>query len=117
MGDKGSYDKPLFFITLSFICIWLVIDSAVGENYLKRFLATIFPFIKIYNQSDNSMSDLVESWKNGSSGNIQKVDPETGESRPMTDEEAKDLYEINPDGFYTIPGTFGVPNPNWDGLV
>ena len=38
-------DKSLLFITLSALCVWLVVDSAVGKNYLSNFLSTIFPFM------------------------------------------------------------------------
>lgn len=40
-----SGDKSLFFITLSFVCIWLVVDMAIGKNYLGNFLSIIFPFM------------------------------------------------------------------------
>lgn len=39
-------DKSLFFITIAFACIWLVVDVAVGKDYLGNFLATLFPFMK-----------------------------------------------------------------------
>ena len=43
MGE--NMDKSLFFITLSCVCIWLIVDLAVGKNYLGKFLGTIFPFM------------------------------------------------------------------------
>lgn len=39
-------DKGLFFVFLAFVCIWLVIDVAVGKDYLGTFLKTLFPFMK-----------------------------------------------------------------------
>ena len=42
---KDSGDRSLFFITLSFICIWLVVDMAIGKNYLGNFLSIMFPFM------------------------------------------------------------------------
>lgn len=53
-------DKSLFFMTLSFVCIWIVVDVAMGKNYLGNFLGTIFPFM---NGSSSSSSD-----SSGSSG-------------------------------------------------
>lgn len=44
MGKEGM-DKSLFFITLSAVCVWLVVDVAVGKNYLGHFLSTLFPFM------------------------------------------------------------------------
>ena len=44
MGNNGM-DKSLFFITLSAVCVWLVVDVAVGKNYLGSFLSTLFPFM------------------------------------------------------------------------
>lgn len=38
-------DKSLFFLTLSLVCIWLIVDSAVGDDKLGAFLGTVFPFM------------------------------------------------------------------------
>ena len=43
---KGEMDKSLFFLLMSFVCIWLVLDSAVGRDRLGVFLETMFPFMK-----------------------------------------------------------------------
>lgn len=53
-------DKSLFFMTLSCVCIWIVVDVAMGKNYLGNFLGTIFPFM------NGSSSD--SSGSSGSSG-------------------------------------------------
>ena len=42
---KGDMDKSLFFITLSMVCVWLVVDTAIGKKRLLSFLSTLFPFI------------------------------------------------------------------------
>lgn len=42
---KDNMDKSLFFMTLSCLCIWLVVDCAVGKNYLGNFLSILFPFM------------------------------------------------------------------------
>ena len=42
---KGDMDKSLFFITLSMVCVWLVVDTAIGKKHLLSFLFTLFPFI------------------------------------------------------------------------
>ena len=42
---KGDMDKSLFFITLSMVCVWLVVDTAIGKKHLLSFLSTLFPFI------------------------------------------------------------------------
>lgn len=42
---NNSMDKSLFFMTLSCLCIWLVVDCAIGKNYLGKFLTILFPFM------------------------------------------------------------------------
>lgn len=44
--QNNNMDKSLFFITLSCICVWLVVDMAIGKNYLGNFLTIIFPFME-----------------------------------------------------------------------
>lgn len=41
----NQMDKSLFFLTLSCVCVWLIVDSAVGKKHLANFLAVIFPFM------------------------------------------------------------------------
>lgn len=43
--SKDGMDKSLFFLTLSAVCVWLVVDVALGKNYLGHFLSTLFPFM------------------------------------------------------------------------
>ena len=43
--ENKQMDKSLFFLTLSFVCLWLIVDVAVGQNYMGKFLSTIFPFM------------------------------------------------------------------------
>ena len=40
-------DKSLFIITLSMLCVWLVVDTAIGKKRLLSFLSTLFPFIVV----------------------------------------------------------------------
>ena len=40
--DK-KMDNSLFFLTLCFVCVWLVVDVAAGKDYLGNFLSIIFP--------------------------------------------------------------------------
>ena len=42
---EKNMDKSLLFITLSAVCVWLVVDVAMGKNYLGGFLSTLFPFM------------------------------------------------------------------------
>ena len=39
-----SDSSALFFITIAFICIWIVMDSIFGRKYMHIFLANVFPF-------------------------------------------------------------------------
>ena len=42
---KGDMAKSLFFITLSMVCVGLVVDTAIGKKHLLSVLSTLFPFI------------------------------------------------------------------------
>lgn len=42
---EKNMDKSLLFMTLSAVCIWLVVDVAMGKNYLGAFLVSLFPFM------------------------------------------------------------------------
>lgn len=42
---NNHMDKSLFFLTISFVCVWLVVDVAIGKNRLGAFLSAIFPFM------------------------------------------------------------------------
>lgn len=53
--DNSNMDKSLFFITLSAVCVWLVVDAAVGKKYLSKFLSTIFPFM---GEDEDTSSDI-----------------------------------------------------------
>ena len=62
---KNHMDKSLFFLTISMVCIWLVVDVAVGKNRLGSFLSTIFPFMEDSGSSNVSMTpEEVEEAKN-----------------------------------------------------
>lgn len=56
-------NKSIFFLTLSFICIWVILDNIFGRRYLDTFLSNIFPFYKISN-SANSYDTEKNSIKN-----------------------------------------------------
>ena len=42
---KDNMDKFLLFITFSCVCVWLIVDMAIGKNYLGNFLTILFPFM------------------------------------------------------------------------
>ena len=37
-------DKSLFFMTLSLICVWVILDNIYGKKYLDIFLSNVFDF-------------------------------------------------------------------------
>lgn len=39
-------DRSLFFITLSLICIWLILDNYYGKKRLNTFIISIFPSLE-----------------------------------------------------------------------
>lgn len=68
---NGNVDKSLLFMFLSFVCIWLVVDVAVGKNYLGNFLNTLFPFMS----SDLAAQTLEAQGNITSSGLVDLNDP------------------------------------------
>ena len=40
---ESKDDRSIFFLTLSLICIWLILDSMYGRKYIDNFLKTMFP--------------------------------------------------------------------------
>ena len=46
-------DKSLFFMTLSLICVWVILDNIYGKKYLDIFLSNVFDF---YNTSVTTTS-------------------------------------------------------------
>ena len=63
----NQMDKSLFFITLSCLCIWLVVDVAIGKNYLGNFLGTLFPFMKESDSVTWNTETVKEAAKNAPS--------------------------------------------------
>lgn len=47
-------DKSLLFMLLAFVCIWLVMDVAVGDDKLGKFLESLFPFMEGTSNSSGS---------------------------------------------------------------
>lgn len=58
----GSDGKSLFFLILSFICIWLILDMFYGNKIIKKLVDSIFSETDV-NQTqtsvDSSSSDVV----------------------------------------------------------
>lgn len=73
-------NKSIFFLTLSFICIWVILDNIFGKKYLDTFLSNIFPF---YNSTSKSTN-----FSNYYEANGDKY-YEEGKKQGMTNEEAK----------------------------
>lgn len=62
---ENNMDKSLFFMTLSYLCIWLVVDFAIGKNYLGNFLTILFPFMgKDSSTKTTKTTKQVETAKN-----------------------------------------------------
>lgn len=72
MSDT-SMDKSLFFITISLVCVWIVVDMAVGEKYLVNFLETLFPFMKESGGSSGGGTTIDKSGFSGVSGSIDST--------------------------------------------
>lgn len=57
-------NKSILFLTLSFLCIWVILDNIFGKRYLDTFLSNVFPF---YTTNSNSIierfTDAVDTAK------------------------------------------------------
>lgn len=59
-------DKSLFFLTLSLICVWIIIDNIIGHKYLNTFLSNMFDFIpktttkKEDKKEDKNNTDIID---------------------------------------------------------
>ena len=80
---KGDMDKSLFFITLSMVCVWLVVDTAIGKKHLLSFLSTLFPFI---DSPDAGSPEKVEAEQKPAGVNLspdQDKAPTMGKDTPL----------------------------------
>ena len=104
--EKTNMDKSLFFITLAMICVWLIVDVAVGKNYLFNFLGTIFPFMKDDNSTSMTTEEVEEAAENAPEssaiGSNKKPDTE------ITENKGKKWYEWGNNGY----GTTRTPESN-----
>ena len=66
----GSDGKSLFFLILSFVCIWLILDMFYGNKIIKQLVDSIFSGSDSSSASDNSQvkDDVSDSTKATSSG-------------------------------------------------
>ena len=60
---ENKANNSIFFLTLSFICIWIVLDNILGKRYLDSFLSSVFPFynaagLKKLNGEDITIKDF-----------------------------------------------------------
>ena len=59
----GSDGKSLFFLILSFVCIWLILDMFYGNKIIKQLVDSIFGETDVNQKQttvDSSSSDAVE---------------------------------------------------------
>jgi len=40
----GTDNKSILFLTLSFVCIWVILDNIYGKKHLDVFLSNVFSF-------------------------------------------------------------------------
>lgn len=94
---KGDMDKSLFFITLSMVCVWLIVDTAIGKKRLISFLSTLFPFI------DSPDADTQTTQEPGQQGKQEAEKPKGANLSPDKDKAptmGKDTPIITPEFLY-----------------
>lgn len=91
MADT-SMDKSLFFITISLVCVWIVVDMAVGEKYLVNFLETLFPFMK-ENEAPKVESTTIDmAGFSGVSGSIDSNDAPASHGKWVKNENGESVW-------------------------
>lgn len=58
-------DKGLFFLTLSFIAFWLILDQIFGNKLIEQFVTNILPSTK---KSDTSNTSSTTTGTSGATG-------------------------------------------------
>lgn len=63
---ESKDDRSIFFLTLSLICIWLILDSMYGKKYIDNFLKTLFPFYRTTEERKELVigQNLIDAIKN-----------------------------------------------------
>lgn len=96
-------DKSLLFLLLSFVCIWLVLDVAVGNDRLGNFLETLFPFMKGTSNSSGSTGMTTEEVEEAMENAPSSSAIGSGTTGPMTGN-----YQTSP-GINIVP--YGTTRP------
>ena len=94
---NDNMDKSLFFITLSCVCVWLIVDTAIGKNYLGNFLGILFPFMNDAGESIPTAEDVKETQEkapaSAAAGSNKEQQPISGTGYGYMSEEVKKAIE------------------------
>lgn len=60
---ENKSNNSIFFLTLSFICIWIVLDNILGKRYLDSFLSSVFPFYNASTVKKTTIENVSEGVK------------------------------------------------------
>lgn len=102
-------DNSLFFMTLSLLCVWLIVDYVIGKKYLGAFLSML-PFM---NEGESLGETIKENVKEKLVGEIvtddQGIDRVKGNGSFNGAVAPGQMGSVkNPDGTYSI-GINGIP--------
>lgn len=50
-------DNSIFFLTISLVCVWLIVDYVVGKQYIGKFISML-PFMGGESESDKIANDI-----------------------------------------------------------
>ena len=81
---NSDNDNSIFFLTISLICVWLIVDYVVGKQYVGKFISML-PFMG----GDNTAA---EAANNGLTVEQQKMLPNIESKINKNIEEGKDKY-------------------------
>ena len=82
---NSDNDNSIFFLTISLVCVWLIVDYVVGKQYVGKFISML-PFMG----GDNT---AVEAGKNGITVSQQERLPEITAKIEQNIKEGKDKYD------------------------
>lgn len=68
---NSDNDNSIFFLTISLVCVWLIVDYVVGKQYVGKFISML-PFMggSFVDDVRNSQIGDVQDSINSSGGNV-----------------------------------------------
>ena len=119
---SNTDDKSIFFLTLSFISIWVILDNIYGKRYLDTFLSNVFPFYRTDEEPIQEITPDIDTGTDSKSGTVPESDTgiispgqKTTESKSNAVNKIYSLFKKAGDKLAIMKG--GTPSTGNYGLV